>query len=74
MASNIPEKSEDGEGQASSESQLQISTVDQPTKHEFPEGGTRGWLVVLGCFCVMFITFGYVNAFGYVPSNSRKRK
>jgi hypothetical protein len=30
----------------------------------FPEGGTRAWLVVVGCFCIMFYTFGYLNAFG----------
>lgn len=30
----------------------------------YPEGGARAWLVVLGCFCVMFFTFGYLNAFG----------
>ncbi len=32
-----------------------------------PEGGRNGWLAVLGCWTVMFYTFGYVNAFGYVP-------
>lgn len=31
----------------------------------FPEGGRQGWLAVLGCFAVMFFTFGYINAFGY---------
>lgn len=36
--------------------------------HSYPEGGTRAWFVVLGCFCVMFYTFGYLNAFGYVRS------
>jgi len=30
----------------------------------FPEGGTRGWLTVAGCWCVMLFTFGYLNAFG----------
>lgn len=30
----------------------------------YPEGGIRAWFVVLGCFCVMFYTFGYLNAFG----------
>ncbi|EXJ87268.1 hypothetical protein A1O3_04227 [Capronia epimyces CBS 606.96] len=30
----------------------------------YPEGGRRAWIVVLGCFCVMFYTFGYLNAFG----------
>jgi hypothetical protein len=31
---------------------------------DFKEGGTRGWLAVVGCWCVMFFTFGYLNAFG----------
>jgi hypothetical protein len=37
-----------------------------PPKHNFPEGGRRAWLAVLGCWCAMFFTFGYLNAFGYV--------
>lgn len=36
--------------------------LEKPT--EFPEGGTRAWMVVLGAFCVSFSTFGYMNAFG----------
>ncbi|KIW19544.1 hypothetical protein PV08_00116 [Exophiala spinifera] len=31
---------------------------------EFPEGGVRAWLVVLGAYCVSFSTFGYMNAYG----------
>ncbi|KFY86544.1 hypothetical protein V500_07565 [Pseudogymnoascus sp. VKM F-4518 (FW-2643)] len=34
----------------------------------FPEGSLRGWLTVLGCWAVMFFTFGYVNAFGIYES------
>lgn len=34
--------------------------------HEFPEGGLKAWLVVLGCWCTSFASFGYVNSFGYV--------
>jgi hypothetical protein len=30
----------------------------------YPEGGREAWLVVIGCFAVMFFTFGYTNAFG----------
>jgi hypothetical protein len=36
----------------------------EKTGTEFPEGGTRAWLVLLGAFCVSFATFGYMNAFG----------
>ncbi|KAJ5108444.1 Major facilitator superfamily domain general substrate transporter [Penicillium angulare] len=37
--------------------------IEKPTT-EFPEGGTRAWMVVLGAFCVSFSTFGYMNAYG----------
>ncbi|RFU75119.1 major facilitator superfamily domain, general substrate transporter [Trichoderma arundinaceum] len=37
---------------------------DQSVSHEFPEGGLRAWLVVLGCWCTSFASFGYVNSFG----------
>ncbi|OJJ45906.1 hypothetical protein ASPZODRAFT_152862 [Penicilliopsis zonata CBS 506.65] len=30
----------------------------------FPEGGLRGWMSVAACWCIMFNTFGYINAFG----------
>jgi hypothetical protein len=36
----------------------------QPPKPSFPEGGTQAWLAVLACWCIMFNTFGYINAFG----------
>lgn len=32
----------------------------------FPEGGLRAWSVVAGSFCVLFCTFGYLNAYGYL--------
>ncbi|KAL2423251.1 Aspyridones efflux protein apdF [Exophiala dermatitidis] len=38
----------------------------------YPEGGARAWLVVLGCFCVMFFTFGYLNAFGVYETYYQK--
>lgn len=31
---------------------------------EYPEGGTRAWLVVSGASAVMFCTFGYLTGFG----------
>lgn len=43
------------------------TTQQQPAFNphaDFKEGGTRGWLTVVGCWCVMFFTFGYLNAFG----------
>lgn len=35
----------------------------------FPDGGVRAWMVALGAGCVLFSTFGYVNAFGFVFSD-----
>ncbi|RAH44661.1 MCT family MFS transporter [Aspergillus brunneoviolaceus CBS 621.78] len=35
-----------------------------PKNPTFPEGGIKAWLAVLSCWCVMFNTFGYINAFG----------
>ncbi|KAG9000097.1 hypothetical protein FRB94_002097 [Tulasnella sp. JGI-2019a] len=29
-----------------------------------PDGGFAAWLVVFGCFCASFSTFGFANAFG----------
>ncbi|KIX09370.1 uncharacterized protein Z518_00449 [Rhinocladiella mackenziei CBS 650.93] len=40
---------------------------EQPPKPPgvtYPEGGTKAWLNVLGTWCVMFFTWGYLNAFG----------
>ncbi|KAJ5989590.1 MFS monocarboxylate transporter [Penicillium waksmanii] len=39
-----------------------------PAKPTFPEGGLKGWLAVLACWCIMFNTFGYINAFGIYES------
>lgn len=30
----------------------------------FPEGGRDAWLTLVGAWAVMFVTFGYMNAFG----------
>ncbi|RAH76811.1 putative MFS transporter [Aspergillus japonicus CBS 114.51] len=35
-----------------------------PKPPSFPEGGVKAWLAVVACWCVMFNTFGYINAFG----------
>lgn len=32
------------------------------TTIDFPEGGTQGWLVVLGSFCAMLSLFGLINS------------
>ncbi|KAA8649280.1 MCT family MFS transporter [Aspergillus tanneri] len=43
----------------------QVNTEENsPPKPTFPEGGFKAWMAVLSCWCVMFNTFGYINAFG----------
>ncbi len=37
-----------------------------PHEITFPEGGARAWGVAIGAAGVLFSTFGYANAFGYV--------
>ena len=42
---------------------------DDDERHEaFPDGGLQAWAVVAGAFCVLFCTFGYLNAYGCVSS------
>ncbi|KAL6900170.1 major facilitator superfamily domain-containing protein [Trichoderma evansii] len=41
-----------------------IENKNQPVQHEFSEGGLKAWLVVFGCWCTSFASFGYVNSFG----------
>lgn len=43
-----------------------LAPSPSPPKAAPPEGGLKGWLAVLACWCIMFNTFGYINAFGYV--------
>ncbi|KAJ5305966.1 hypothetical protein PENANT_c015G03472 [Penicillium antarcticum] len=50
------------------ESSEDSRTTEVPTKPSFPEGGIKGWLTVLSGWCVMFNTFGYINAFGIYES------
>lgn len=45
----------------------------QQVAHQFPEGGLKAWLVVLGCWCTSFVSFGYVNSFGLVLDQTRSR-
>ncbi|KAJ7072762.1 major facilitator superfamily domain-containing protein [Mycena amicta] len=48
----------DGNPGASEKTEIDIYNAD------FPDGGTRAWLVVLGAVCTTFSTFGYVNSWG----------
>lgn len=35
-----------------------------PNPADFPDGGLQAWLVVLGGFCTIFASFGWINCIG----------
>jgi hypothetical protein len=50
---------------------LEMSPVPETFQQApFPEGGARAWSVALGTAGILFCTFGYVNAFGYIQASS----
>jgi hypothetical protein len=48
-------------GQPASAEPVAEQTAQGPS---FPEGGLRAWTVVAGSFCILFCSFGYLNAYG----------
>jgi hypothetical protein len=36
----------------------------QPDPHTPPDGGLVAWLVILGCWCASFCSFGWLNSVG----------
>jgi hypothetical protein len=55
------------------ESACNVASDGRNDDEDFPEGGLRAWLVVLGSFCALFMVFGIVNSTGafqdYFSSN-----
>lgn len=31
---------------------------------QFPDGGMKAWLTVIGSFCCLFVSFGWINSIG----------
>ncbi|KAK8845614.1 hypothetical protein IAR55_006330 [Kwoniella newhampshirensis] len=48
--------------QSSTNRDVEKQTVPAPPT--FPEGSLQGWLTVVGAWLVIFVSFGYTNAFG----------
>lgn len=56
--------------QKSSNSQYleEVITSRSRNDYEFPEGGTRAWLVITGSFCIICGTFGLMSSVGLFQS------
>ncbi|KAF2762425.1 monocarboxylate permease-like protein [Pseudovirgaria hyperparasitica] len=39
-------------------------TLSAPSNGDFPDGGLQAWLVVVGGFCTIFASFGWINCIG----------
>ena len=63
-----PNISEAGKEEREVQRAGQLGTVDKGCGHaspdEFPDGGFEAWLVVFGCWCGLFCTFGLINCIG----------
>jgi hypothetical protein len=49
------------------------TSLAAPVPNLPPDGGTQAWLVVLGGFCVVFASFGWINCTYYPQKSVRKR-
>lgn len=38
-----------------------VASAVAPNPADFPDGGLEAWLVVLGGFCLVFASFGWIN-------------
>lgn len=56
------------EGKAAAEADLEksgaVPVVGGINPADFPDGGTAAWLVVLGGWCCLFCSFGWINCIG----------
>lgn len=41
-----------------------ISVTDTTCHHEYPEGGLKAYLTVIGAFLALFSSFGHISSFG----------
>ncbi|KAL9715553.1 hypothetical protein Ac2012v2_002213 [Leucoagaricus gongylophorus] len=48
----------------SSQEESQNEVVGERVTEQFPDGGLRAWVVVIGAACSSYATFGFVNSWG----------
>ena len=61
------EKSLSGEEDITSTEKTAVHNPWDPS--EFPDGGLKAWLVVLGAFCCLFCGFGWINCELHIASS-----
>jgi hypothetical protein len=49
--------------------QTKYAPTEGPDPAAFPDGGFEAWLVIAGCFCTAFASFGWINC--KMPSATR---
>lgn len=72
-----PASRRDDKNIAQTESDSGVSTIHaEDDKDDYPEGGRKAWLVVIGSFCGSFSVFGLLNSTGvllqYLSANQLK--
>lgn len=61
---NVDVDSESGDAFASKEAQSQNNPATAFDPRQNPDGGLHAWLTVLGGFCILFCSFGWINTIG----------
>ncbi|KAJ8060631.1 hypothetical protein OCU04_010939 [Sclerotinia nivalis] len=61
---NSNENLETGIAQNDSDQPSDGASIEEDEKDDFPEGGLKGWSVVVGSFCGSFSVFGILNCSG----------
>jgi hypothetical protein len=63
LYNSLPDQHEKSEAETPIPSISRCAT--NTSEHGYPEGGLRAWLVVVGSFCGMVGSFGFMNTSGY---------
>lgn len=58
------ESKQQNESNSNAPNVAEAESKPQQAPPNFPEGGLKAWLVVFGCWCTSFTSFGYINSFG----------
>ena len=56
----IKDSMPEGEAEPEPETKLKVESTG-PNPKDFPDGGLQAWLVVVGGFCAIFCSFGWIN-------------